>query len=147
VSAPYVPDIGETFTVSRVYNYRRWQWNPFPWYARRSAVDSHSYRVTSWMRQRDITPPEHQTEEEAFIWQVLDELLAEEGPRRRGFGPDNVPMEYCHREEAEYVHGYGVAGIIIRCCDVAVDGRVDWDEKHIQKCRDQANQLAGEPLR
>lgn len=142
----YVPDIGETFTVTRTWEYRRWQWKPFPWYSRLVIEDTSSYRVTSWMRRRSPRP-EPRTEEEAFIRQMIDDMIAEgKLSTPRGFGPDQVPLEHCLREEAEYVSGYGVGGTIQRVTDVTVTGRVSWDEKTIQEHRDLAIALAGEPL-
>jgi hypothetical protein len=145
VNVPYVPDIGETFEITRTWPYRRWQWTPFPWHRLRVYSETHRYRVQSWLRRRSpLLPPA--SEEEALVRQFLDQALAEEGLERRWHGPDNVPLEWCYREEAEYVIGYGVAGTIQRVADVTVTGRVSWDEKTIQEHRDFANQLAGEPL-
>jgi hypothetical protein len=137
-----VPDIGETFTVTKTWTFRQWRWRPFPWYAVRVITDEHSYRVTGWMRRRPI----RQRPDE--VRQMIDYLLAEGGLEVGGrkFGPDQVPMEHCRRDEAEYVSGYGVAGTIVRVSDVVVDGRVSWDETSIQEGRDLANALAGEPM-
>jgi hypothetical protein len=146
VSASYVPDVGETFTTTHTWEYRRWQWTPFPWYRRHVHTEVHSYRVTGWMRRRPPRPAPRD-EQQALLREMFDQMIADgrmEGPR--GFGPDQVPLEFCHREEAEYVGGAGVAGTIERLSDITLTGRVSWDEKTIQEERDFANRLAGEPL-
>jgi hypothetical protein len=142
----YVPDIGDTFTVTKVWEWRRWQLTPFPWHRRHVHVEEHSYRVSAWMRRRQPRP-EPQDEQSRMVREIIAEMMADgriEGPR--GLGPDRVPLEFCHREEAEYVEGVGVAGTIVRVSDVAVTGRVSWDEETIQYYRDFADDLAGEPL-
>lgn len=146
MNAPYIPDVGDTFTVTDAWTYRKWQWTPFPRYCARTYTDQHSYRVTGWMRRRPPRP-EPRDEREALTRQIIDEMLADGRLEpQRGAGPDGVPLEWCHREDAEYVEGAGVGGIIQRVADVTVTGRVSWDEKTIQEYRDLANSLAGEPL-
>jgi hypothetical protein len=148
VSEPYVPDVGETFTASHTWTWRQWQWKPYPWYRRRTYTETNSYRVNSWMRRRQVLPVRHEDEQDQFVAEMIAEMIADgriDPPR--GFGPDNVPMEFCHREEAEYVSGYGVGGVIARLGEITLTGRVTWDEETIQEHRDLANQLAGEPLR
>jgi hypothetical protein len=142
----YVPDVGERFTVTKTWEWRRWQLTPFPWYRRHVHAEEHTYRVTSWMRRRQPRP-EPQDEQSRLVREILDQLMAEEkieGPR--GHGPDRVPLEWCYREEAEYVCGYGVAGTIERVQDLRLIGRVSWAERLIDNERAHANALAGEPL-
>jgi hypothetical protein len=142
----YVPDVGETFTVTRVIRYRRWQWWPFPWYRQRELTDTHKYRVTGWLRRRSLRP-EPTDEQSRLVREILDELIADgslDGPR--GVGPDNVPLEFCRREDAEYVSGYGVAGTIARVADVVVDGVVSRSAEYLEDERRHAERLAGEPL-
>jgi hypothetical protein len=84
---------------------------------------THRYRVTGWMRQS----------------------------RRRSliagtFGPDNVQLEWCIRDAAEYITGYGVCGIIRRVGDVQVDGRVSWAPAVLAEEKAQALRLVGERL-
>jgi hypothetical protein len=145
MGSPQVPDIGDTFTVVTTWQYRKWQWLPFPRYARRVVTDEHSYRVTGWLRRRSPRP-EPTTPEEIFVRSILDQALAEEGVKRQGHGPDNLPLEFCLRDQAEYVGGYGVGGTIQRVADVTVTGRVSWPEEHIAEQRERAVALAGEPL-
>jgi hypothetical protein len=52
--------------------------------------------------------------------------------RGRKVGPDNCPLVFCSREEAEYVSGYGICGVIRRVADVVIDGRVSWSEEHLK---------------
>jgi hypothetical protein len=142
----YVPDVCETFQVTKTWEYRRWQWKPFPWYYRRVINDTQSYRVSSWMRQRPPRP-EPRTEQEAMVREILDQMMAEDRLEgRRLAGPDRVPLEWCRREDAEYVSAVGVAGTIQRICDVQVTGRVNWSEQMIQEQRHLAELSVGEPL-
>jgi hypothetical protein len=146
VSAPYIPDVGDTFEVTRTWVYRKWQWTPFPRYRTRVSSATHSYRVDAWLRRRRPRP-ESCDERAALTRQIIDEMIAEgQIDPPRGAGPDNVPLEWCRREEAEYVSGVGVAGIIVRVADVEVTGQVPWDKGLIQYARISANRLAGEPL-
>lgn len=41
----------------------------------------------------------------------------------------------CTREEAEFVSGSGVAGVILRLEDVEITGRVNWDDRTIARKR------------
>ncbi len=41
----------------------------------------------------------------------------------------------CEREEAEFVSGAGVAGIILRVEDVEIKGRVNWEDRTIARRR------------
>lgn len=148
MSAPYIPDVGDTFEVTRTWEYRRWQWAPFPWNRLHVSSATHSYRVDAWMRRRPVLPVHYEDEGRQRIHEMFAEMIADGRiDMPRGFGPDNVPLEWCRREDAEYVSGVGVAGTIQRIADVTVTGRVSWDEKTIQADRDFANSLAGEPLR
>lgn len=146
MNAPYIPDVGDTFTVVKTWEYRRWQWLPFPWRYKRVIPDEQHYRVSGWLRRR-TPPPPPADEHEALVRQMIAEMLADgriESPR--GTGPDNVPLEFCHREEAEYVCGTGVAGTIQRVSDVTVTGRVNWPEETFEEERRHADMFAGEPL-
>jgi hypothetical protein len=83
----------------------------------------HRYRVTSWMKR---------------------------AKRQQGVaqdvGPDNCKLVFCLREQAEYVSGSGVAGIIRRVEDVVIIGRVSWSEATIDEERRHAIRLAGQPI-
>jgi hypothetical protein len=61
-------------------------------------------------------------------------------------GPDRVRLMFCLRDEAEYVHGYGVCGCIVRIDDVVVDGKVSWPESEIEQMRLSAILFAGQYL-
>jgi hypothetical protein len=79
--------------------------------------------------------------------EMIDRMIADDPALApRVFGPDQVPLEWCHRQEAEYVGGVGVASTFQRICDVQVTGRVDWPERLFVQEREDANALAGEPL-
>jgi hypothetical protein len=140
------PDFGDTFAITTELAYRKWQWLPFPWKRRRVYREVDRYRVTGWMRRRPAPPPPRD-EQESLVRQMLGELRAKDpalGPR--GAGPDNVPLEFCLPEQAEYVCGAGVGGCIVRVSEVTVDGRVPWPAGHLAAARESALKLAGEPL-
>jgi hypothetical protein len=124
------PDAGDTFAYGD----------------ERDPIHVRHYRVTGWLRRRPAPPPPA-NEQARLTRQILDELRAAgkiEPPR--GAGPDNVPLMFCRREEAEYVCGAGVAGVIVRVSDVVVDGHVDFPGKSREEARRDAEWLAGEPL-
>jgi hypothetical protein len=79
-----------------------------------------SYRVDGWLKRADRGPT---------------------------FGPDNCPLMFCTQDEAEYVTGYGVGGVIRRVTDVTIDGRVDWSEEHIAEHRRSFERLIGMTVR
>lgn len=144
--AALAPDVGTTFTTTRVYRYRRWAWRPFPWYRKREISDVHSYRVHAWLRRRPPRPAPAD-EQSALVQEILDELLAEgriDPPR--GAGPDNVPLDFCLRKEAEYVEGVGVAGTIVRVSDLVITGTVDWPPETLEREREHAIRLAGQQV-
>jgi hypothetical protein len=68
---------------------------------------------------------------------------AERGERH---GPDRCPLMFCTREEAEYIAGNGVCGVIRRAGEVSVTGRVGWSDERIQHQRDLHAVLVGRPL-
>jgi hypothetical protein len=142
----YVPDVGERFMVTETWEWRRWQLTPFPWYRKHVHIEESTYRVTSWLRRRQPRP-EPQDERSQMVREILDGMIADgliEGPR--GAGPDRVPLEWCHREEAEYVEGAGVAGTIERVQDLRLIGQVSWPERLIASERALAEERAGKPL-
>lgn len=144
--ADVVPDIGDTFTVTREYRYRKWQWLPVPWYREHVITDVHKYRVSSWLRRRR-PPPVPQDEQSRLVSEMLVELRRKDPSLApRGTGPDSVPLEFCLRGQAEYVGGSGVAGTIQRVRDITVDGRVPWSEELLADARRHAIALAGEAL-
>lgn len=114
-----IPDIGDTFTVAGI-------------------MAPEHYVVTSYFK-RWVRPPvaEH-------LRDLVEEMDRKYPPA--GHGPDNVPLVFCRREEAEYVGGRGVAGRIMRIEDVHVDGRVGWSEEHLAEERQMVELAAGERL-
>lgn len=85
--------------------------------------DGHGYRVTAWLKATEAR---------------TSSTLA---------GPDRCAMEFCTREEAEYVGGYGVAGVLLRVADVRVSGRMPWSEEALNAARVNALALVGQHLR
>jgi hypothetical protein len=86
--------------------------------------DGQRFRVTSWLK-------------------ALPECADLRESTQQRCGPDNKRLVWCTREDAEYVAGYGVCGIIVRVADVIVTGRVGWPEEVIDRERDQALMLVG----
>lgn len=119
--AGQVPDIGDTFTHTVLGQTGR-------------------YRVAAWLRRRPPRAPDPDPR--------MEELLRDLETRypRRGAGPDNVPLEFCRRWEAEYVEGHGVGGVIVRVADVRVTGRVQWSKDLLDGERKHAELIAGEPV-
>lgn len=133
--AGYIPDVGDTFTYTHTFPNA-------PGYS-----ETGHYRVNGWLR-RCPPRPLPATEQGRLTQQIINELRAEGKWREpEGHGPDKVPLEFCRREQAEYVSGYGVAGVIVRVADVKVDGRVPWSQELLASARRHADMLAGEPLR
>jgi hypothetical protein len=104
---------------------------PYDWTRGRSvpdigdlfADDGRTYRVTGWLRR---TSPVR--------------------PGSVSFMPDMVPMTFCTREQAEYVCGSGVGGVIRRLDDVTVIGRVNWSEEVLAQERCSFAVLLGKEL-
>ncbi len=61
-------------------------------------------------------------------------------------GPDRCKLVFCLRDQAEYVSGSGVCGIIRRVEDIVIIGRVSWSEEWIEEGRRHAVWLAGQPI-
>lgn len=54
-------------------------------------------------------------------------------------------FQFCLRDNAEYICGSGVAGIIRPVADIVIDGKVSWPEAVIEEHRRQAVWLVGRP--
>lgn len=144
--AETVPDVGDTFTETRTWRVRRWRCQPrwLRWPSRQFS-DTHSYRVTAWLKRWERPPIDpNLTEREHELLEGLRRHLDSQGLGPQGYGPDNVPLVFCSRDEAEYVSGAGVAGTIARVTDITVTGRVDWESKALDAARDHAHLLIGE---
>lgn len=61
-------------------------------------------------------------------------------PTSRPAGPDQCPLVFCAREEAEYV---GTGGPIVRVADVRVTGRVGWSDDMLTRHRATIATLVG----
>jgi hypothetical protein len=57
-----------------------------------------------------------------------------------------VPLSFCRREEAVYIGGTGICGVIAYIRDVALTGRVNWPEERLAEAREHAERFAGERL-
>jgi hypothetical protein len=87
------------------------------------AYDEGRYRVTAWLCRASRAP----------IW-------------ARDLGPDRCKLRFCLREEAEYVSGAGVCGVVCRVSDVKVDGMVPWPADLLFDATQHAVWLAGQSV-
>jgi hypothetical protein len=62
-------------------------------------------------------------------------------------GPDRCPLVFCTRDEAGYVSGRGVSGVLLRVSDVQVSGRMPWGEGILAVARGAALGLVGQYAR
>lgn len=65
------------------------------------------------------------------------------GVEDRAVGPDQCPLVFCTRAEAEYV---GFSGGILRAADVRVTGHVTWSNDVIDRYRGTNGSLIGYPV-
>ncbi len=130
-----VPDVGDYFTVT-------------------DRLGTHDYRVISWLKpSRAFTvTPDGVASLPGRDWgdlapeaiKILEQVTAQFPPR--GVGEPNMPLSFCHREEAIFIGGAGVGGTIQRVRDVVVKGQVPWSEELLADARQHAELLAGERL-
>lgn len=125
-----VPQIGDTFTWALEYRD-----------GHRDGPDR--FRVSCYFKRH--VPPPWPGDMPGPVRELLEEMQQKYPPA--GNGPDNVPLVVCRREEAEYVEGTGVCGVIVRVGDVHVDGRVDWPAELLASARHHADLLIGEVAR
>lgn len=113
------PDVGEIFDIEGV-----------------------SYRVTCWLRRRparSIPVPEDHPDRR--FWEEMATVFPP-----TNYGPDQCPLEFCRREDAEYVSGTAAGGRIVRVREVTVTGTVDWPAVDIAMARQRAERMAGHPV-
>lgn len=125
-----VPQIGDTFTYA--FEYRN---------GYRDKPER--FRVSCYFK-RHVPPPWPDDMPEP-VRELLEEMRQKYPPS--GHGPDNVHLVVCRREEAEYLEGVGVCGVIVRVSDVHVDGHVSWPEERLASERHLAELLIGEVVR
>ena len=88
------------------------------------------YRVRGWMRKR------HQPSN-IEVPHIIDGILFYDNP------PEAVAkLQWCYRDEAQFVALTGVAGAVAPIEQVRVVGKVTWPQEHIDEARQQANILA-----
>lgn len=104
--------------------------------------EGETLRVSGWLRVK--APPEVRAELRGLFAEVLEHLTFETA---RPQGPDRKPLEFCTRDDAEYVSGSGVAGRIVRVADVTVTGRVPWSQDVIDRERRTALAMVGQEVR
>ena len=123
-----IPQIGDTF--SRAFTYRGgYQEKPQRW------------RVTGYLKR--YTPPPLDPE----VAEFFEGIGMGFEPTARPAGPDNVPLVFCRRDEAEYVSATATCGIIVRVSDIHVDGHVGWPDNLMAFARREAERLVGEVVR
>jgi hypothetical protein len=132
-SAPGVADRGDStmLVVPGVCPERRDQTTPTPTGSREMDTDAvpdigdlfeydgHTFRVSGWLKP------------------------AARRLASRDVGPDRCPLVFCARDEAVYLSGSGVCGVIVRVTDVEVTGRVDWSEESFARAHKSAELLIG----
>ncbi len=72
---------------------------------------------------------------DSIMKEILAEERAEMSPSELARKEREIKIIACTREEAEFVSGVGVAGIILRLEDVEITGRVTWDDRTIARYR------------
>jgi hypothetical protein len=143
----YVPDVCETFQHCMCYPRGEGKCR-YP--------GSCGFRVTGWLKPSrvfSVTPggvaslPDRDWGDlDPVAIRILEETTAQFPPR--GAGPDNLPLTWCTREEAVFVSGYGVCGVIVHIRDVVVDGTVAnrWSPELVEHAHRSALMLVGERL-
>lgn len=106
------------------------------------------YRVNSWLKA--APEPKYDLDQDFDRWH--DDVMAgktdffndilDSGARQ--VGPDKKRLQWCKREEAEYLSCSGVGGAIIRIEDAKVVGRVPWPENQIEELRSSALRKVGQ---
>jgi hypothetical protein len=104
-----------------------------------------TFRVTGWMKAMPdmVDPGPDASFMDSFCFELWQEAEASGDGRH---GPDKKRLIWCIREEAEYVCGAGVCGVLWRIADCEVIGRVKWTEESIASERNHALCLVGERL-
>jgi hypothetical protein len=90
----------------------------------RYQINRHQWRVSGYMK---ATPRPKFAD--SFNGE-LDELLFDSC---REFTADKVRLMWCPREEAEYVTGSGVCGVIKRLDEIEITGMVAWSQEQIDE--------------
>jgi hypothetical protein len=117
-----VPDVGDIV----IYHKKGW--------------DDERMRVTSWLRERKKAKPTWDHEKGDFHDpSFFDEILYQAQQKIHG-----KKLEYCYRDEAEFVGLHGVGGTIAPVGMVEVVGKVDWPKEYIDEERNRALGYAAE---
>jgi hypothetical protein len=106
---------------------------------------SGTYRVSGWMKALpDLVAP---AADAPFLERFSYEIWLEDEQSGNGrHGPDKKRLVWCTREEAQYVTGSGVCGVIWRVGDCEITGKVTWSDAEIEEAREDALLLVGERL-
>lgn len=105
------------------------------------AWQRHSWRVTSFYKTyvptvyedpQKLANMEHIDE---ILEEVRQEELADMTASQRLRAEQQIKVVQCHRSEAEFVGGAGVAGTIRRLEDITITGRVNWEDRTIARKR------------
>ena len=127
---PYIPAIGEVFEVTETWQFKN-----------KTHKDIHRYRVTHYERTLPFPAPpsKNATIQQRIAYDIMERM--DEGKRK-------APREWCLREQADKIHGAGVAGIIIAPSMVKVVGSVkrSWKKEHLEDAIKSANAWAGKRI-
>lgn len=105
---------------------------------------NHSWRVDGFYKtyvynpdRRKLSKKDREMAEmtDEIMVDILAEERAEMSPSQLARKNREIKIISCTREEAEFVGGVGVAGIILRLEDVEITGRVTWDDRTIARAR------------
>jgi hypothetical protein len=91
----------------------------------------YNYRVVGYLK------PAIKPENLDWIGELLFEVAYECGPRKE-------KLQCCVCEEAMYVMGSGIAGVIAPIEDIVVTGMVNWPEERIKEAEERAARRVGE---
>jgi hypothetical protein len=91
------------------------------------------YRVSGWLR--DHRPPRPLLD--MLFSSLIDDIVYEAQHQIQG-----TNLQWCYRDEAQFVILTGIAGVVAAVDQVHVVGKVPWPQEHIDEARQQAVLLA-----
>ena len=117
----YVPDIGEIIVNEVSDNHTAVSYSG----------ERAKYRVSGWLKR--YVRPAPVTEEDKFLDQLMSDIFARHADQDKA--TNQISVIRCTREEAEFVTGSGVCGVIWPVRNATVVGKVSWDEAKIDQAR------------
>ena len=120
------PRIAETFKRKSEIEKERYPWD-------------NSYRVTGFYKTYVPKKIKPETPEDKLSAEIIDKILADEDAKltqeERERKAKRIKVISCSRDEAEFVSGTSVGGVIAPLDDVIVTGRVNWEDRTIARAR------------